>query len=186
MVQKERIYNFFLPPSQRITSFFRLWYKEPQHMKYLILALAVFLVLSSCTKDPIRLEEEQFLIFGTYSSFCLGNCTSLFKLENGQVFADDLSVFYPGEELKFEEVALSDAKYQLSIKAFEDLPENLLAGNEKSFGCPGCLDQDVIFLRYYDGMEVREWQLDTDPDVLPDYLKDYSQEIVEIVKALLK
>ena len=143
-------------------------------------------MLISCAKDPIKLENEQFLIFGTYNGLCPGNCTSLFKLENGEVYADDFDFFQPTADFTFEETALEAEKYQIASQAYEELPEKLLAASEKSFGCPGCLDQEIIFLSYFDGAEHTDWQVDSDVDALPDYLKDYAVKIMEIVEALGK
>ncbi len=153
-------------------------------MKNITILLFASLILFSCTKDEFKLEENDYLIFGIYNGFCMGNCTSLFKIDNLQLLEDNMSTFVPGEELLFKEDPLSDSKYELAYTAFEEIPQELKNHMDKSFGCPGCVDQDIIYLQYFDGADTYEWQVDTDTDALPEFLVPYTKKIVEIVDQL--
>lgn len=152
-------------------------------MKNLVLVIFAIILLFSCEKVE-KLEGEEYFIFGVYNGFCSVDCTALFKLEDQRLLADDIDVYFADTELKFEEEGLEAEKYDLANEVFEQLPSELLETSEKSFGCPGCVDQDIILLIYFDGSEKMEWQVDTDVDQLPDYLQGYAQEIQDLVEEL--
>lgn len=155
-------------------------------MKSFTLVLCAFMFLLSCEKDAFKLEKDQYLVFGTYNGYCQGNCTWLYKIDHKRLFADDMSTFVPGEDLKFEENALSKEKYDMAYEAFDKLPEELQETMDVSFGCPGCVDQDIIYLEYFDGADLYEWVVDTEKDALPKYLQEYAGKILEVVQELLK
>jgi ferredoxin len=152
-------------------------------MKKLLLFFFGLVLFTACEKVE-ELQDDEYFIFGTYNGFCGQNCTTLFKVEDESLFADDLDRYWPGQELKFEEVPLSEDKYNLAKDAFEKLPTKLLDSSEMSFGCPGCVDQDIILLVYFDGADEQIWQVDTDIDMIPEYLQDYASDILELVNKL--
>jgi hypothetical protein len=154
-------------------------------MKNSFLFLFAFALILSCEKAD-KLEDNEYFIFGVYNGYCSENCSTLFKIEDEKLFADDVDAYYPGQELKFKDVPLSSSKYDFAIDAFENIPERLLNGSEMSFGCPGCVDQDIILLVYFDGSDEEIWTVDTDIDVLPDYLMSYAEEILTLVGELEK
>ena len=154
-------------------------------MKNLAFVFIGMMFLFSCEKVE-KLQGDEYFIFGIYNGFCAKNCTTLFKLEGQKLFADDMDKHFPGNELKFEEVALSQEKYKLAEETFGLLPDKLLDAPEKSFGCPGCVDQDIILLIYFDGADIKEWTVDTDIDMLPDYLQDYAKQIKALVIMLVE
>jgi len=153
-------------------------------MKTSAIIIVLFSIFISCEKENFTLEGEEYLIFGTYNGFCQGNCTSLFKINQEQLLSDDMSTFVPGETVKFEEAPLSKDKYDVAYEAFDRLPDELNETMDKSFGCPGCVDQDIIYLEYFDGVETHIWQVDTQVEDLPGYLVDYADRLVRIVGIL--
>jgi len=171
--------------NQRNKTFDRLINYRGEPMKNLTLLLLAVSLFFSCEKTE-KLQGDEYFIFGTYNGFCVQNCTTLFKLEGGHLFADKMDKFIPGDELQFEENALSEDKFKLASDVFVDLPDKLQDTLEKSFGCPGCVDQDIILLVYFDGSDRMEWTVDTDIEMLPDYLQDYAQEIQDLVLVLVE
>lgn len=154
-------------------------------MKNLIYYLFASALILSCQKVE-KLQDNQYFIFGIFNGYCLENCSTLFKIEDEKLFADDVDLYYPGQELRFEDIPLSGSKYDLALAAYDGLPSEMIDNSEMSFGCPGCLDQNIILLIHFDGIEEKMWLVDTDIEMIPDYLRDYAQDIISLVGRLEK
>ena len=152
-------------------------------MKKIFLLLGLSMFIWSCEKAA-KLENDEYLVFGKFNGFCASNCTTLFKIEGGKLYADDMDRYLPGDDLVFESDPLPAEKYEEALKLYQDIPDKLKETTEMSFGCPGCVDQDIILLRYFDGADKKEWQVDSDIESNPEYLQDYAAEVLEVIEKL--
>ena len=154
-------------------------------MKHISIILFLSLFLSSCS-DNLRSEEDGYLIFGTFNFFCQSDCSEFYKIENGQLFADNGDEFVDSETLEFNENPMEEAKYLVGKVALDMFPDSLVGSTEMTFGCPGCVDQGTILVVYNDGTETSEWQIDPFENALPNFLKDYVSEIKKALELLEK
>lgn len=152
-------------------------------MKNLFTIVFMSILLFSCTRDT-NIEGNEIFIFGIYNGFCAQGCSDLFKIEGGKLFADNEDQILDFNSLKFQEEELSEDKYKLAKNAYDNLPQDLFDEDEANFGCPGCVDQDIVYLSYFDGADTWEWTLDTEENVLPRYLADYVHQLKDIVQDL--
>lgn len=158
-------------------------------MKYLkyICVFAFFLILS-CGKDeeenlPCQTLVEEHLIFGTYYGECLGNCANFYKIEACQVFEDDMLSYYTSD-LKFMSDPMSLEDYEVAIDASNMFPEELWNELDSVFGIPDAYDQGGIFIQKNQNGEIKSWNLDTNEEVLPEYLAEYASTIKSIIQKL--
>ena len=154
-------------------------------MKHISIVLFLSLFLTSCS-DNLRLEEDSYLIFGTFNFFCQTDCSEFYKIENEQLFADNGDKFVNSATLEFDENPLKDTKYLVGKVALDMFPDSLLDSTETSFGCPGCVDQGSILVVYHDGTKTNEWQIDPFIEALPGFLKDYVSELKNALEILSK
>jgi hypothetical protein len=99
-------------------------------MKYLLLCCFPFLFLSACDDDDqykyivVLNSDEDYLIFGHYGFECLGSCITVYKLQAGQLFADNLEYGFP-EPDDFQTTPLSAADFQVAQVLSNEFPEEL-------------------------------------------------------------
>ena len=116
---------------------------------------------------------------------CLGDCAVLFKISEGQLFADNEEVAYL-ENYNFNDTPLLQDKYDKAKILLEHLPEDLIGSAETTFGMPDVYDQGAIILKtvFKGGDMELSWNIDTDEDNLPDFLIPYVQEIKLVMDEL--
>ena len=152
--------------------------------KYCLLIVCALSIFSCGTEEEKGLcdsPEGDQLIFGTYYGECIGNCTFLFKIENCEVFEDDMEWFY-GEDLKFKPDALTNDEYLIAEEALNKFPNDLWNEQVDSvFGIPDAYDQGGIFIQKITNGELKSWNLDTNEEVLPTYLAEYAAVLKTIV-----
>lgn len=154
-------------------------------MKYLLLCFFPLLFLLSCDDDEqlTTNSKEDYLIFGRYGFQCFGNCITVYKLQAGQLFADDLEYGFP-EADDFQTTPLSDTQFQIAEVLSDEFPEELLETEQRIFGCPDCADQGGFYLSLKRNGTVTTWQIDTDDvDQTPGILA-YKARIAEVLEAL--
>ena len=148
-------------------------------MNKVILFSMVFMISLawSCTdENELNANDHSPLIFGSSHGFCQGNCTHLFKYENGQVFRDEM------DRLDLDNLLFSNTPEEELLasaqKIFESLPEELKSNSQETYGCPDCADQGTLFLQLTEGDGSRQWFLDT------RIQEDWSQELKDFVRLL--
>lgn len=139
---------------------------------------------SSCEKFDGELCCDDYLIFGTYYSECPGNCATLYKIEGGQLFEDDIDYFWESEEILFKETALDDSKYEIAKSLVETFPNELLKSDKRVYGCPDCLDQGGIFLELKNGKKVDTWNIDPLDNGQNQAIIDYKTKVWEVMQEL--
>ena len=134
----------------------------------LIINIVLFL---ACSKEGSPTDSNEYFIYGTSFGFCIGNCTHLFKLENGEVFPDVVDRLNV-DELVFSVEADND-QLDVALRLHDAFPNILLDSDQDRYGCPDCADQGTIFIQRKIGDEVRSWFIDTRES------KDWSDELKE-------
>lgn len=150
-----------------------------------ILALA----LSAChsTKSDVQTNNlnaaDQYLVFGKYFGHCAAECATLYKMEGNQLFADDLPRFMGWEELKFKSEPLANARLKAAKDLLASFPPELMKEDE-TIGCPDCADQGGFALAIRKDGKIYHWNIDTNRDQLPDYLKSYVEQMNAVIEKL--
>ncbi|MCH9660241.1 MAG: hypothetical protein K0U54_04935 [Bacteroidetes bacterium] len=166
-------------------------------MKIFLFSLMCVIVCSSCNEvkelkiDPSNsavvnsMESNEYLIFGTYSGFCIGDCVTLFKLTNKVLYKETSGKrpyqegFFEGEFMKLPAIDHS----RVSVLFGEVNPlEGKKSG--KTYGCPDCADQGGIYVEYGKGDKKVKGYLDTNIEALPAELKEHATLIIGLVSEL--
>ena len=147
------------------------------------LCAIVTLVLLSCNKEenPPPLEQDFTLIFGTHYGFCFGECVTLYKLENGLLYIDDMDRLT--ETLTFETDPLTLDKAEIAKPLLDLFPKELFKEKEV-IGIPDAHDQGGFFIQHIQGDQIAQWNIDTIKDRLPSYLQDYITEVENVMDQL--
>lgn len=154
-------------------------------MRKLCILLIITTILASCnsTKTDVKTNDttDQYLVFGKFYGHCRGDCTTLYKLEGTQLFADDLERFTDWDSLKFKSAALPNDRYQAAKSLLDAFPQELLNA-EETIGCPDCADQGGFAVEIRKEGKLHRWRIDTNRGDLPDYLKSYVDKIDVIME----
>lgn len=153
-------------------------------MKKVLILFLLPLVLFSCKKDKdctVPDQSTDYLVFGYASCFCLDCCKTGYKI------ADE--ALYKGERntngiFLFEANPVEVSKYELAKVLRDEFPAELLAENGKLFGCGGCADQPVYYVEMKKGGVMYHWQIDSQTDGFPDYVKIYSVKLGDVLTGL--
>jgi hypothetical protein len=160
------------------------------------LCLSLALILTNCADDITRSDNDECdcyylteatdaFVFGKYFGFCQGEqCTNLYKLQNGQLFADDMERLMHPDDLVFQPEPLSEDKYATAKAILDSLPTALFEEPSETIGCPDCADQGGYFIEWRTSGETQRWYLDANKNNLPEYLVSYAQQIDEVLAAL--
>ncbi len=153
-------------------------------MKKYFLSFSLIIILFSCAKERNSDNVFDFLVFGVYNGFCMENCSTLFKLENGALYEDDVNKIIGYQDVYFKSDPLPDSKFEKAKIAEKEIPDELLNTEETSFGCPGCLDQDILIIAFKKDGEVTEITIDPLDNELPENIKTYVKKVMEIIDVL--
>ena len=145
-----------------------------------MLAVALLLMLSSCEKEDLNLEEGDYLIFGETYGFCHGNCVHLFKIKGGEIFPDNIDKLH-AEDISFQSTPLPFDKYQIASQLVDDFPQHLLENPNETFGCPDCTDQGRIYFELKQNRKVKVWQIDPFSHTQPEEIRDYIKTLQEVM-----
>lgn len=147
--------------------------------------LALSLTFLTCEKEGEKptLGVPEYLIFGRYALECESGCTEMYKLENGELYADDLDWGLP-EATSFQNTSLSTDQYTVAVVLQNEFPSDLLASEKRKYGCPDCYDQGGYYLSVRRNGTVDTWLLDTDNDEQSDEIIQFKARIDEVLDAL--
>ena len=147
-------------------------------MKNLIFAFLPFLLIFACSSNnDIVLEEDDYLIFGHFYGFCLGEtCIETFKLTSNKLY-EDSNDQYTHESFNFE--TLDGAKFELVKDLVDYFPTKLLSEKKPVLGCPDCADGGGIFIEYSKNGTVKRWNIDQMKANVPSYLHDFMDKVNE-------
>ena len=128
---------------------------------YALLLIVILTATTSCKKDSFMLElaPTDYLIFGEYFGECIGNCVTLYKIEDGQLYLDDVD-YGPPTEIPFLEAPLAPEKYEAARNIVDFFPNELLQSDRRRYGCPDCHDQGGIYLELFQEGQRHIWFID--------------------------
>lgn len=112
---------------------------------------------SSCSSDE-EIASEYF-VFGASYGHCIGDCTHLYKLENKQLYPDDMARF-DEDKLVFQSKALDPKFVEIAQSLIAAIPDLLYSTKENRFGCPDCHDQGTYHIRFNQGKNIKSFYLD--------------------------
>ena len=98
-------------------------------MRKSIFYFLLLILISACTtQDETALNEGDYLIFGHFYGFCVGeSCVEIFKLTNDKLY-EDSNDNYAMEPFNFEE--LGHDKFEQAKDLINYFPEKLLTEKE--------------------------------------------------------
>ncbi|MFN0015129.1 MAG: hypothetical protein ACKVU2_11335 [Saprospiraceae bacterium] len=130
-------------------------------MKKMFVFLALFSALS-CSKEADA--DFDYFIFGYAHGFCVGNCVTVFKLDDGKLFADDDASYteLATPAIPFQSTSLPSEKVALAKTLQAQIPAALYNEPDGNVGCPDCRDQGLFYVKIKTGGTVREWRIDRD------------------------
>jgi len=159
--------------------------------KVIIALLSASISLQACTnKQTKSLIEFEYIIFGSYAGECLGDCATLFKIENEKLYIDIVEFpfghnsggFYP-KEITFEQKALPQEHYDIAQRVLTNFPEELSKIESQEFGCPDCDDRGAIYLEINLQGTRKIWTIDTSEQLIePSFMISYRKELIEVLQ----
>ena len=150
-------------------------------MRLTATVFALLLLMSCATSDD---AQDEFLIFGSFHGFCVGNCTAIYKIENGELYEDNIDRAIL-DELSFKAAPLPRAQYNIAKDLLLNIPDELLMTNEETIGCPDCYDQGGYYVSLKSGDGFRSYRIDTHLDA-KEYpaIVNYTERILEVLSLL--
>jgi len=144
-------------------------------MKRLLLISLVLLMLFSCKKSDDELKHDDYLIFGHFYGFCVGEeCVEMYKITESKLYEDSKDLYSLDA---FDFVELPAEKFDLVSDLTAELPQNLIESPDSTFGCPDCADQGGIYIEYRKNDVVQKWKIDNDNTPLPGYLQEFKAKV---------
>jgi hypothetical protein len=150
--------------------------------KEIIILLSSALIMFSACKKEIATPDT--FTFGRFCGFCVGDCAKVFKLDNNQLFADDMTTNNRSAPLVFQTTPLSDAKRLIAKQLADAIPTQLLSETAETIGCPDCMDQCGYLVVWTQNGETKRWFIDTFEQSVPAYLQPFVVKIRETLTAL--
>jgi hypothetical protein len=156
-------------------------------MKKSLLFLSIVLLCFACKKDNDEQncgngsgnEESDSLYFGHFYGECIGeDCMMTFKLSNGQLFEDTIDSYAGMGPFSF--IQRSNEDYLLVDDLMEFIPTELMAIQDSTFGCPDCVDQGGLFVRWFNDGTEHTWIIDQ-AAVNPPYLVLFKDKVNDYI-----
>jgi hypothetical protein len=142
----------------------------------LLIAIAM---TTSCNKDCITLNEQNYLVFGHFYGMCAGEgCVETYKLTDMKLY-EDLIDDYSGQNLEF--VELENETFEQVSDLVDFFPNQLLSEEETVFGCPDCSDGGGLFIQYSDNGNLKSWRIDQMQENVPSYLHSFMDQVNEAI-----
>lgn len=146
--------------------------------RYIVIGLMGLMAIS-CKKSSEKLEDADYIVFGTFYGFCMGEeCREMYMLTNENLYEDI------DDSNADEYVELPTDLYADVVDLETSIPADLKALPDSTFGCPDCHDQGGVFLRIKKDDVDQSWTIDNDLDAIPTYLHgivDLIHEKVELI-----
>jgi len=156
------------------------------YLFYILTAACLFI---SCDKtdDPVDPTAENgtgdTLIFGHYFGECLGeSCVEIFRLTATDLAEDRKDTYAGAGDFDFE--TLSQDKFELVKNLISEIPEELIAEEDQTFGCPDCGDWGGNYISWISSGETQTWNIDMVQESIPDYLHDFMDSVNEKIQLL--
>ena len=148
-------------------------------MNKTITLLIAIAMTTSCNKDCITLNEQNYLVFGHFYGMCAGEgCVETYKLTDMKLY-EDLIDDYSGQNLEF--VELENETFAQVNDLVDFFPNQLLSEEETVFGCPDCSDGGGLFIQYSDNGNLKSWRIDQFQNNVPSYLHAFIDQVNEAI-----
>lgn len=144
----------------------------------------IFTLLAlSCDKEDTTIGTDLDLIVGTYAPFCRNECTDLFKVKDGKVYAQANKPQF-AKDVVYATTELANANTRALLAKLSAMPAAFNVADQERIGCPGCADQPILYLKFFEGEKTRELFVDIQEADLPVTLRPYVKELLSILDAL--
>lgn len=131
---------------------------------YIVILLAGLIVLS-CKKSTEKLEDGDYIVFGSFYGFCMGEeCREMYLLTNEKLYEDI------DDSSTDEYVELPSDLYADVVDLETAIPVDIKELPDSTFGCPDCHDQGGVHLTIKKDGVIQSWTIDNDLDAIPTYL----------------
>lgn len=152
-------------------------------MRHFIL---IVIILFSCEYADAPNIDSNYLVFGHFYGFCLGEkCVEIFKLTGTGLYEDRLDKYplqnkpYEGE---FE--MLSNTLFE-KVKSFpSQIPQELLNTPSGVIGQPDAGDWGGLYFEVVKSSSRQFWLIDKMKTNLPEYLRPFATEIEQKIELI--
>ncbi|AXP80218.1 hypothetical protein CJ739_1127 [Mariniflexile rhizosphaerae] len=149
-------------------------------------AISIFLlslfVYGCSSNDEIQLTKGDYLIFGHFYGYCIGeSCVEIFKLTNEKLY-EDSNDNYANEPFNFE--VLDTTKFEAVKDLIDYFPTKLLSEKESTLGCPDYADAGGLFIEYSRNGTVKSWRIDQIKGNVPSYLHNFMDKVNEKISLI--
>lgn len=158
------------------------------YFKFVIFLLSVSITIS-CSDDLAELENtEEFLIIGLTYGECGGDCSHLYKLEDGQIFQDTEATWWQGsDQPSFSDMALDNQTALEELKTLSTtFPNYLTESTEEFFGCPDCGDWGALHVIIIEDGEERKWTLDNMIESNPEEIQAWTLKMQTLIYDIIQ
>lgn len=153
-------------------------------MKTRALPLILLLFFSfSCNDSTLQLDEDDYLIFGQFYGFCIGDdCIQLFRLESTRLL-EDKNDNYPSASTFYNASykVLSSEKFNKVKSLSLAFPLELLAENDTVIGQPDAGDWGGYYIEYSSKGVRKYWLIDKMRNSTPEYMHSFLTEVDEAI-----
>ncbi len=152
---------------------------------YGILLMMIVSIFSSCSEEKMA-EPNDYLIFGHFYGFCLGDqCIQIYKLDNERLY-EDQNKTYPGYDELYEAsfVELESKYYEEVDDLINYFPNQLLNESDTIIGCPDCADGGGLYIEYKTETMHRYWLIDQDINRVQPYLHDFIEKVNDKIEKI--
>lgn len=139
----------------------------------------------SCKGECEPTEEQDYIIFGDFYGFCLGdNCIDYYKIQNGILYKD-LEDKYPNANMTYQ---FQVHPLPLEANSVMDIGAEIdsdIYGEDPTIGSPDAMDQGGYYIEILSDGQKHQWRIDKIRQSVPDYLHplcdslDHYMEVLE-------
>lgn len=143
-----------------------------------LLIILVLSLLFSCSDEELA-DSDEYLIFGHFNGFCLGDqCIQIYKLEDNSLFLDT-NKEYPRYNEFYEAsfIKMNNNYYEQVMDLRDYFPTRILSEPDTVFGCPDCADGGGLYIEYKTKEIRRYWIIDQDKRQVPVYLHEFMEQV---------
>ncbi len=158
-------------------------------LKYLILFLSPLIFSCQNAREYQETEQElaiqnkakDFIIFGKEYGHCQGDCIHLFKIQDGKIYADDLSRAQFGKgAFSFNSNPLDQEYFKLAEELTEAVNKEMLAIAPGTYGIPDAHDQGGVYFGIGQNETIKLWFADPVVGRIPKPMQQLVQKINKI------
>jgi hypothetical protein len=157
-----------------------------------MLRAIIFFVLFSTMQCLVAYSQQarpkvDFLVFGMYASgMTFGGHSTIYKITDSMLFVDSVDRFggYNGRRLRFSENGMDTIKYKIASVLVPAIPARLFSTDTNTWGQPDAADQGGYYVEIKFRDTIREFQIDTAPNSVPDDLQAFTTKIREVIQKI--